>query len=699
MTNENDFDICIFCALPEEGKALMDVFGPLIWQKFIDQSIKRDCQQCIIENSRKEKLKIHLSWLPRYGPVEMAIHGTMVLSHHRNLRMALMAGFCAGNKNKEVQLGDLIAADCAWPLDAGKALLGSSGRTKIVNDQRLTAGNISSNLRHFLQSFDNWKYSVNQELRPRSQQEQRDKLLQKLNRYRYSSLKDIPERWLQGNVPSEEPIVRQLKLGPNPILSKDGTVHRRNLLLKIKQDNSYPFQDNEHCDLKLGTIASTTAVRRDDTFDRLKTPHNDTLAIDMEGHAFYRAAEEFKIPALLVKGVCDYADPDKDDTYHKYAARVSARYILSFIKEYVTNERLPRLMDGRRDSAIMRGHATRSSSERKEAEEWDRFLCKEQSAVMDTECAWIMPWPQSGKSPLDVELFYQTTFKQYQRYDHTVGSIPLLLKTIGAWKDRKPDKWEELDAEPWGCQVRLESVMHIHGETRVRIVLSPSKFLFYPSIHEQLALPGLRQLRKLVFRNATQLKPPLLLPSTFALHMGVISNDGYLLLRRRQTGELKPYAGAWEVGIGEFMHGPLTKAKKSDFPKGRPNLTAFLRRAVSEELKYNKSQAPDFRLYGFAVERETLAPKLLVLCRLAASIDELMDGAMLAEDPALSVAKVKLSPTAIARVVCDTDRFRTWGPTSKLTMMLAITADLTQSERSKVLRDVHDAVLAIQKSE
>ncbi len=44
-----------------------------------------------------------------------------------------------------------------------------------------------------------------------------------------------------------------------------------------------------------------------------------------------------------LKGVSDYADLDKDDSYHKYAAEVSSMYILCFIKEYVTVDRMPRM--------------------------------------------------------------------------------------------------------------------------------------------------------------------------------------------------------------------------------------------------------------------------------------------------------------------------------------------------------------------
>ncbi|MFO1434411.1 MAG: hypothetical protein U1F76_30745 [Candidatus Competibacteraceae bacterium] len=52
----------------------------------------------------------------------------------------------------------------------------------------------------------------------------------------------------------------------------------------------------------------------------------------MEGAAFYRILEDEKISGLLVKGVCDYADSEKDNSYHQYASEVSAAYILCFIQ-------------------------------------------------------------------------------------------------------------------------------------------------------------------------------------------------------------------------------------------------------------------------------------------------------------------------------------------------------------------------------
>lgn len=94
-------------------------------------------------------------------------------------------------------------------------------------------------------------------------------------------------------------------------------------------------------------MASGMAVRSDDPFSLLQQQHRKTLALDQEAAAFYKTLqEEFPdVSALVVKGVCDYADDAKNDAYREEAAHISARYLLAFIQEYVTSEAMP----GRRD--------------------------------------------------------------------------------------------------------------------------------------------------------------------------------------------------------------------------------------------------------------------------------------------------------------------------------------------------------------
>jgi nucleoside phosphorylase/tetratricopeptide (TPR) repeat protein len=117
------------------------------------------------------------------------------------------------------------------------------------------------------------------------------------------------------------------------------------LVARLKRPPYPPEQRKSHkiaCHIK--AMASGSAVRVDNPFEDVRAPVRGTVAIDMEGAAFGLVMSRHpQIPWLVVKGVCDYADQDKNDAYHGYAARASSLYALSFIRAYVTNERLPRL--------------------------------------------------------------------------------------------------------------------------------------------------------------------------------------------------------------------------------------------------------------------------------------------------------------------------------------------------------------------
>jgi nucleoside phosphorylase len=91
--------------------------------------------------------------------------------------------------------------------------------------------------------------------------------------------------------------------------------------------------------LHIAPVASVYTVRGDNPFEEICMFVRNTAAIDMEAYTFYRTVAEFSgVRALLVKGVSDYADGKKNDTYHDYASAVSAAYVLRFIQDFVTSE-------------------------------------------------------------------------------------------------------------------------------------------------------------------------------------------------------------------------------------------------------------------------------------------------------------------------------------------------------------------------
>lgn len=114
--------------------------------------------------------------------------------------------------------------------------------------------------------------------------------------------------------------------------------------MKRRKLKRQEMKDSERPNCYIAPMASGMAVRGDNPFPWLAEYRNrKTIALDMEAAAFYLVLRGFPgIHALIVKGVCDYADLSKNDTYHEYAARASAVYLLSFIQEYVTEETIPR---------------------------------------------------------------------------------------------------------------------------------------------------------------------------------------------------------------------------------------------------------------------------------------------------------------------------------------------------------------------
>ena len=104
------------------------------------------------------------------------------------------------------------------------------------------------------------------------------------------------------------------------------------------------LKDSEEPRCVIAPMASGMAVRQDDPFPWLREHYDrNTVGLDMEAATFYHALRAVShIHGLVVKGVSDYADRSKKDSYHDYAARASAVYLLTFIQEYVTEQTMPR---------------------------------------------------------------------------------------------------------------------------------------------------------------------------------------------------------------------------------------------------------------------------------------------------------------------------------------------------------------------
>lgn len=99
---------------------------------------------------------------------------------------------------------------------------------------------------------------------------------------------------------------------------------------------------SENCEfttsLRIGPVASGSAVLADGiTIEEIKDQQRELLGVEMEIYGLYAAA--FNVSGLqprvfALKGVCDYADPDKKDEAQAYAAFASAKVLERFFEKY-----------------------------------------------------------------------------------------------------------------------------------------------------------------------------------------------------------------------------------------------------------------------------------------------------------------------------------------------------------------------------
>lgn len=304
-----------------------------------------------------------------------------------------------------------------------------------------------------------------------------------------------------------------------------------------------------------------------------------------------------------------------------------------------------------------------------QTEEWKNISASGfNSYLNDSECAWILPF-HNGEKISRFELVYHNK-DETNNYDAYCS--PLIRETIRNWGSVNQERYRDLEGENWGKQVRLSYMEYDDEEYVYKLHLEPIKYLHYVATHAKLWSMENRPLRENVFKNALHglfRQEKSILPSHFCIHMAILSKDNEALLRQRRF-HAELYPGAWEVGIGEFMHG----IEKHDFPSfenNKPDLYLFLRNSVAEEIAYFDAKIDDFYLYGFAIEYRTLAPKLIVIYKSDLSINDIIDGAKRAKDLCQDAKYVKVEPEEIAAVM-KSDKYTSWGPTSKLVLWLSM---------------------------
>jgi ankyrin repeat protein/nucleoside phosphorylase len=331
--------------MPDEAKAVLKVFaklGKAVFQREFSRR-KREYRRTDVPNSREEPLRILVSWQPKYGPTQGLLHFQDMLDEFRP-RFAAMTGICAGDRNA-LALGDLVVAERAYEYGAGKVILDANGIPRLKHD--VETWQPDDTLVQYAGMFQDWRDDVAKLRRPRSKRQQREWLLNELLKPATPRVEDIPLTKRNRNAPRWRQLLDELTNGPASWLTPEGRLREPEAVEQLRKGpRPFPYRDPREVTQLVMVMGSGPAVRSDNPFPELRDPERKLIAVEMESAMFYHAVHsipELGNRCLVVKGVSDYGDPDKDDSYRHYASEAPAIYVYHFIRAYVNSQLMPRL--------------------------------------------------------------------------------------------------------------------------------------------------------------------------------------------------------------------------------------------------------------------------------------------------------------------------------------------------------------------
>ena len=314
-------DVVIFTALKMEFDALIEVGGgEEAWTKILDKDGFTKYFTRNFKNNKGTIFKVATMWSDAMGSTKAAVWATE-LTKELSPRCLAMCGICAGRR-EEVSLGDVLVADRLFRYDAGKI----EGKNFFGD---LTTFNLKPRWKKSVQEIkDNWTPDFIKD-RPISVDYQASWLLRHLD--------DLDNPDLRTHCPNRKGAINYLRdkgwldKGFEP--TEAGTAWlKEDRFTNIEGPKPDPFFK-----VRLGPIATGNSVVEDaGIFDKIAQYERKVIGLEMEGEAIGVVAEIKEIDWMIfAKGVCDYADQFKDDSFRTFPAKASAAFLIDFLKQYL----------------------------------------------------------------------------------------------------------------------------------------------------------------------------------------------------------------------------------------------------------------------------------------------------------------------------------------------------------------------------
>ncbi|WP_333894120.1 hypothetical protein [Mycolicibacterium gadium] len=296
---------------------------------------------CEFTDDAGEPLIVAVAWAGAMGGVAAAdrCRSLVELLHPS---CVAMTGICAGRRG-DVFLGDVIVANRVFHYDHGKSVTTNTdtGARETQLFHEIETYNLESTWAMNAADFAVDVSSLGDLLadRPVSLDSQRMWLLRTLLAQEAEGGDPAESHAEQGaRCPRWSEVVTSLERRDHVTLkagvlklSRDG----RELALRDRVLNKTGAVPDPAFRVHVGPIAAGTNVIQDaEIFNQLKKIQRKVLGLEMESAAIGYVAANAGIPAIIVKAVADYADGDKDDSFHEFASRASFAFLIAFLKKH-----------------------------------------------------------------------------------------------------------------------------------------------------------------------------------------------------------------------------------------------------------------------------------------------------------------------------------------------------------------------------
>ena len=345
----SEVDVLVITGLPDERDIFVSCTGDNKWEEIRDSSDLPFHKQTIT-NEEGQSLTIAVASASRMGETATAGKAGGLIGELQPKCLA-MVGICAGRKGK-VNLGDVIVAERVFNFDYGKLKRFYDEKEGLIGEEvfrDLETYNIHPVWQADLQNVKNNPISwIDQDLkdtRPKSYDHQKSWLLNKLyecelnsENYHPSSAELTVERaqncrnWQYVSDKLEQE--KLVEIDDSIKLTEKG----RKIIRKsrVKNPDRIYVSDPLVPVMHLAPIGSTgnKVIEDPELFSRLDIFERKTLGVEMESAAIGLVGSLHRVEVIVVKGVSDYADYDKNDGFHEYAAKASAKFLIAFLKKH-----------------------------------------------------------------------------------------------------------------------------------------------------------------------------------------------------------------------------------------------------------------------------------------------------------------------------------------------------------------------------